>query len=560
MAFLAVGMYGKPLPPQNGGPVRLLLPWKYGFKSGKSLVRIRLTDARPPTFWSTLQPAEYGFWANVNPEVAHPRWSQATERLLGTGERVPTRLFNGYGPWVAELYGGADGSGALPVIPAGIALLAAALLLALLHGDTLGALVFALDGGLLPRLQAGVQRRLSPDLWEAVLQPLLVAPSALLPAVLGAALVGAGLADDRPAAVADDGGDLDGARPRVGEHERLKAEEVGDEVLRVVAYPDVYHHGVVAGDALQRQGADSAVADGRAQDGDRRRGGAVGGLRVEGAQDRAVVGEGQGHIEGAGGAWKEGRVGAAVGPLLDLAGDPDRADSLRQDLQRPRASVGQGEGPRRRDDLAAAAGLGDDDVEPRAGAGDDGHGGDVAARGRGQIDPVRRSRRREERLEGPVVRGLRADDDGAALARPQALGAGRGGNGEGGEAGAEERRGADGAGGAGAEVIEIQGDLPGLDRGQEGKEGGPRQPGEVGLQEVEHLVGRGTGRRDRAGEDVVGLSGKAVGALSEDDDCSECDAGEKRDEERVFDDWAAASATEERRQNHGQVRVSARER
>ena len=106
MAFLAVGMYGKPLPPQNGGPVRLLLPWKYGFKSGQSLVRIRLTDARPPTFWSTLQPAEYGFWANVNPEVAHPRWSQATERLLGTGERVPTRLFNGYGPWVAELYGG----------------------------------------------------------------------------------------------------------------------------------------------------------------------------------------------------------------------------------------------------------------------------------------------------------------------------------------------------------------------------------------------------------------------------------------------------------------------
>jgi len=82
----------------------VVFPWKYGFKSGKSVVRITLTDRRPPTFWNTIQAAEYGFWANVNPEVAHPRWSQATERLLGSGERVPTRLFNGYGEFVAGLY------------------------------------------------------------------------------------------------------------------------------------------------------------------------------------------------------------------------------------------------------------------------------------------------------------------------------------------------------------------------------------------------------------------------------------------------------------------------
>jgi methionine sulfoxide reductase catalytic subunit len=106
LSFMVVGAYGKPLPPQNGGPVRFHQPWKYGFKAGKSLVRMTLTDQRPKTFWEQIQPAEYGFWANVNPEVPHPRWSQASERVLGSGERVPTRLFNGYGEFVANLYSG----------------------------------------------------------------------------------------------------------------------------------------------------------------------------------------------------------------------------------------------------------------------------------------------------------------------------------------------------------------------------------------------------------------------------------------------------------------------
>ena len=104
LSFLVVGAYGKPLAPQNGGPIRFHQPWKYGFKAGKSLVRISLVAERPKSFWEAIQPAEYGFWANVNPEVAHPRWSQATERVLGTGERIPTRLFNGYGEFVAGLY------------------------------------------------------------------------------------------------------------------------------------------------------------------------------------------------------------------------------------------------------------------------------------------------------------------------------------------------------------------------------------------------------------------------------------------------------------------------
>ena len=104
LAFVVTGMYGRALPPQNGGPVRVLFPWKYGFKSGKSVVAVRFTDRRPVSFWERLQGNEYGFWANVNPEVPHPRWSQATERLLGTNERVPTRLFNGYGDFVAGLY------------------------------------------------------------------------------------------------------------------------------------------------------------------------------------------------------------------------------------------------------------------------------------------------------------------------------------------------------------------------------------------------------------------------------------------------------------------------
>jgi sulfoxide reductase catalytic subunit YedY len=109
LAFMVVGAYGKPLPAQNGGPVRVHFPWKYGFKSGKSLVRVVLTDQRPKSFWERIQPEEYGFWANVNPEVPHPRWSQASERLLGTGERVPTRIFNGYGEFVAGLYQGVQG-------------------------------------------------------------------------------------------------------------------------------------------------------------------------------------------------------------------------------------------------------------------------------------------------------------------------------------------------------------------------------------------------------------------------------------------------------------------
>ncbi len=104
LAFVSTGLYGKPLPPQNGGPIRLTVPWKYGFKSAKALVRISFTDKQPATFWEAIQSSEYGFWANVNPAVPHPRWSQATERLLGTSERVPTQLFNGYADQVASLY------------------------------------------------------------------------------------------------------------------------------------------------------------------------------------------------------------------------------------------------------------------------------------------------------------------------------------------------------------------------------------------------------------------------------------------------------------------------
>ena len=104
LCFMAVGLYGKPVPPQNGGPIRVLFPWKYGFKSGKAITRITFTDQRPVSFWEKLQASEYGFWANVNPEVPHPRWSQARERLLGSGEMVPTKLFNGYGEFVAGLY------------------------------------------------------------------------------------------------------------------------------------------------------------------------------------------------------------------------------------------------------------------------------------------------------------------------------------------------------------------------------------------------------------------------------------------------------------------------
>lgn len=104
LAFMVTGMYGKPVPKQDGAPIRLVVPWKYGFKSAKSIVKISFTDKQPTTFWNQIQPSEYGFWANVNPAVPHPRWSQATETLLGTSQRVPTQIWNGYGEFVAEMY------------------------------------------------------------------------------------------------------------------------------------------------------------------------------------------------------------------------------------------------------------------------------------------------------------------------------------------------------------------------------------------------------------------------------------------------------------------------
>ncbi len=108
LAFIATGLYGKTMPKQNGAPLRLAVPWKYGFKSTKGIVRFSFTDQRPQTFWETVGPREYGFWANVNPEVPHPRWSQASERVLGTDQRVETQLFNGYGEFVAGLYTGME--------------------------------------------------------------------------------------------------------------------------------------------------------------------------------------------------------------------------------------------------------------------------------------------------------------------------------------------------------------------------------------------------------------------------------------------------------------------
>jgi sulfoxide reductase catalytic subunit YedY len=104
LAFVATGMYGHPLLKQHGAPVRLVVPWKYGFKSAKSIVKVELTAGQPATFWNTTSPGEYDFAANVDPAVPHPRWSQASERMLGTGERRPTLKYNGYGEWVAKLY------------------------------------------------------------------------------------------------------------------------------------------------------------------------------------------------------------------------------------------------------------------------------------------------------------------------------------------------------------------------------------------------------------------------------------------------------------------------
>jgi methionine sulfoxide reductase catalytic subunit len=104
MAMLVTGVYGKPLPKQHGAPLRLITPWKYGFKQVKSIARITLTDKRPVSFWEKSQASEYGFWANINPKVHHPRWSQANEKMIDTQESRPTQLFNGYGEQVADLY------------------------------------------------------------------------------------------------------------------------------------------------------------------------------------------------------------------------------------------------------------------------------------------------------------------------------------------------------------------------------------------------------------------------------------------------------------------------
>jgi sulfoxide reductase catalytic subunit YedY len=108
LTILAVGLYGAVLPNQNGAPIRLVVPWKYGFKSIKSIVRIRFTDRQPRNSWEVANPREYGFYSNVNPTVDHPRWSQATERRLGEFFRKKTLMFNGYGDQVAQLYSGMD--------------------------------------------------------------------------------------------------------------------------------------------------------------------------------------------------------------------------------------------------------------------------------------------------------------------------------------------------------------------------------------------------------------------------------------------------------------------
>jgi sulfoxide reductase catalytic subunit YedY len=108
LAMLVVGLYGQSLPPQDGAPLRLAVPWKYGFKSAKSIVKIRLVEKQPPSTWNLTAPDEYGFYSNVNPAVDHPRWSQATENRLGEIRRRPTVLYNGYGDQVAGLYKGMD--------------------------------------------------------------------------------------------------------------------------------------------------------------------------------------------------------------------------------------------------------------------------------------------------------------------------------------------------------------------------------------------------------------------------------------------------------------------
>jgi sulfoxide reductase catalytic subunit YedY len=105
LPLITTGIYGKPLPKQNGAPIRIVVPWKYGYKSIKSVVKIDLVDSQPRTLWETLAPDEYPFESNVNPAVPHPRWSQSTERMIDTGNRVNTQIYNGYGKFVANLYG-----------------------------------------------------------------------------------------------------------------------------------------------------------------------------------------------------------------------------------------------------------------------------------------------------------------------------------------------------------------------------------------------------------------------------------------------------------------------
>jgi sulfoxide reductase catalytic subunit YedY len=108
LTLLVTGLYGRELPPQDGAPVRLIVPWKYGFKGIKSIVKVSLVAEQPPTTWNRAAPNEYGFYANVNPHVDHPRWSQATEQRIGESGRRPTLMFNGYGDEVAQLYAGMD--------------------------------------------------------------------------------------------------------------------------------------------------------------------------------------------------------------------------------------------------------------------------------------------------------------------------------------------------------------------------------------------------------------------------------------------------------------------
>ncbi len=117
LAFLVTGMYGHPLQKQNGAPLRLAVPWKYGFKSIKSIVTIELTRERPPAFWNDAQPDEYGWLSNIDPTVDHPRWSQATEEVVGAGRRVPTLPYNGYGEWVSDLYPCPTPAGDVPHAP-----------------------------------------------------------------------------------------------------------------------------------------------------------------------------------------------------------------------------------------------------------------------------------------------------------------------------------------------------------------------------------------------------------------------------------------------------------